>query len=472
MKLEALIYDHDVDRFYMETSEGDRRSTLFLRPHMIEMDTVIRNFERGLNVLVLEMKDRRQRRVSLKERPDLEQLETHVEIAHSPECFEPPLAQSDVPLSSLIDFINESSVSNALDDICPYFFEELDTFDVPLKRRFNPGLKRTASAIFSSLSMYFKDKSSIKCTCVTMHKYGVSETNIYKQDRNDWIASIIETLEKKKIDVIEFWYSDYSVETVFVEAESDNPEELKLFVHGIDSHYSIKVLQSWDVKMLKFLLSALENRNPKDHLRVKFGGELLEDGELLSNYDLTDFDTLKVYVARPKFVGRSEKLEQIIIKTLDGSSYTLDVDADATIEDVKRMIQAQEGISIIDQKLKFAGKQLEDDRTLSDYDVANLNTLHLTLGLDGGAQKRKEIGDNEDDPSFAFAPVPQGDDVPQVLAGINLAKIDIAGWIKSLPLKTAEELVETLNTQSRTGNLTGLCSAYMFAVKEYSALLV
>lgn len=152
---------------------------------------------------------------------------------------------------------------------------------------------------------------------------------------------------------------------------------MQLFVKTLTGKtVSIEVEEGESIEDVKAKISEKEGIPPEQQ-RLIFGGQQLQDAKTLDDYDVGDDSTLHL-------VLRLRGGMQLFVKTLTGKTVSIEVEEGESIEDVKAKISEKEGIPPEQQRLIFGGQQLQDAKTLDDYDVGDDSTLHLVLRLRGG----------------------------------------------------------------------------------------
>ena len=128
----------------------------------------------------------------------------------------------------------------------------------------------------------------------------------------------------------------------------------------------------------------IQNGEPPERQRLVYAGKELEPGKKLTGYGTSNGSVIHL-VTRLSSENPPLPASSILlyVKTLTGKTYNITIPSSSTVLDVKKEVEKQEGIEVKSQRLIFAGKQLEDGKLLSDYNVQRQSTLHLVLRLSG-----------------------------------------------------------------------------------------
>ena len=98
--------------------------------------------------------------------------------------------------------------------------------------------------------------------------------------------------------------------------------------------------------------------------------------------------------------GEPTVIMSIFVKTLTGSHISLEVEPTTLVEEVKAMLQAEEGYPVERQRLIFAGKELEDGHMLQEYGIAKDYTLHLVLRVNTPFSVTFDLNGGSADPAL------------------------------------------------------------------------
>lgn len=153
---------------------------------------------------------------------------------------------------------------------------------------------------------------------------------------------------------------------------------MRIFVHTMAGKTTSLAADATDtIAKVKMQVYALEDVAPEQQ-RLYFAARSLNDGQTLAECGIKEDSTLHLICQRSKM--------QITVKTIASKSISLTVEPWDTLAKVKSRIEEQEGVPPAKQRLIFAGQQLKDEKTLSEYNVQQGSVMYLVLRLSMGSQ--------------------------------------------------------------------------------------
>jgi len=171
---------------------------------------------------------------------------------------------------------------------------------------------------------------------------------------------------------------------------------MQIFVRAPRGIYIVEVKASDTIISLMGKIQGLTGLSPIEQC-ICFNGMCMRDEMTLDECGITADDTIYL----------TKKNMQIFIRDLYGKTKTLECDPQESVLAIKttlsdKLKEEDENILPENMRLLFAGWQLEDHKTLADYNIQRDSTLHLVLRLRGGMHHVTSTGKVEDEVDAAF----------------------------------------------------------------------